>query len=552
MIVIRIAGKTYSDKTPIGITPDYIGVLKNIRLPALSINLRRASVPTFSLSFDLVGIADEIVGRENYLLFQRVEAFLFGDDEDFSQAKMLPSSYISAIGHDELTFKFSTVNSEQLLSRPLRLPQSTLTQEFTEASTLIAAEQDFPNSGFVKIGSEFIEYETRDGQELRSLRREVLGSDRSSADIGEAVELVLGLRGNPVDILLGLLMSQGEGGEYDSLMAGLGLGESVVDIESFETVRDTFFTGWEFDFFITSIPKLSDFIQQEILQATGTRFVDREGKIALVALGQTEFDPIETQVLTDRRILKHGGVSVKFSDIVNSIKFEFGYLPGSGRYTQSREFLHAASIKEFGLTEQVTYRFKGIHDLRLIQSLVERFFARFAFPSPEIKVESVDIDLEIGKTIILRSDFISGAWGKRINRPLEILKKSIEIVSQKATLTLAFTNFITGRVALISASPKITSHDIKTIDVESSKGFDIGFRVRIFDRDTQEYVPGIFTVQEINNNAILLDRAHGLGVGDYFLSFADYPDCTETQRLYAFINQGDENFEDGEIYYQIT
>ena len=552
MIVIKIGDRIFSDKTPLGIVPHYTGVVKNLRLPALTVNLRRASTPTYSISFDLVGIVDELIGREDYFLFQRVEAFIFEDNEDFSQARRLPSVFISGISHDELSFKFSCTSTEQLLTRALRLPKSTLTQSFVEASTLIATEQDFPPSGFVKIGDEFIEYETRDGQELRSLRRAILGSSRSSAEIGEAVDFVLRVRGNPVTIMLQLLLSQGEGGEYDSLLAGLGLPESNIDIESFELVRDSFFQNWEFEFYLTSLPKLSDFLQQEILQATGCRFVDRQGKIALVALGQNEYDPLEVSTLVDGTMAKYKGTEAKFFDIVNDIRFEFDYLPGRNRYREVVEREDKKSIEKFGRSEQVTYRFKGVRDIAVIEDLAKRYLARFAVPSPEIKIETVQSEVEIGRTIVLRSDFIPGPWGKDTARPLEILKKSIDILSSKANLTLAFTSFTTGRTSLISASPSISSHNGKILQVESSKGFDIGFKVRIHDRTTQEFIPGVFTIVKITQNTIELDNDPRLGEGVYFLSFADYDDCVETQKLWSFIGSNDEAFSDGQLYYEIV
>ena len=539
-IVIKIGNNYYATSEPdsgIAIPVANLSLIgSSVRLNPVAVDLRRANTSIASFSFALTDHNESITMllRDNptYFIFTRVEVWIgrVGENFDFSRYLKLPPFTITGVKHDAVRFDFTCSSEDQRLTRPLFNTSAILNANIVADSTRIQIDTtDFPDSGLVKIGSEFITYNTKNADSLivSSVERGSLATTPSDHAAGSVVELVRKVEGNPIDLL------------FEFLTDYVGIPEADIDKTNFDLVKTNHFPNATFRFYLYGIQNALNFIQTEILQSTNTRIISSgSSKISLAILDQISSAIVSPRVISDAS-MRFKGIQVRYSNLVNRIKIDYDFDEANRNYKFSKTFIDQQSINIYGETTQINYRFKGIRQGdegdALVTSIANRYLERFSTPIPELTVETnfEHGQLIPGDKVFVDSDFIpSSAGTKSFSHILEVIKRTIDPVKGTLSFVLAFTRY-TGRqfrIGFISPSPLITAINGNTITINGDSGlFFAGFKVRAGNK-----VP-LHTILTVNGPDIELDTVTGIAVGD-ILSFGDLDEVVQGQKVYGFIN----------------
>ena len=505
-IAITFAERVFVNKPIEGIENAVIGLFKTIRLKENSVNLRRANTSVGGVSFSLIDqneiITNLLAEYQDYFLNRPVSIRIGNDNQSFDELYQLPGTFITAVSHNSNQYDFQASDILFLLNKSINEISTRLSVNISENSSNIQVmggdtpTENFSNNGILRIGDEFVQYESKTANTFETLTRGLFGSEISDNDAGTEVLAVTRIQTNPITALLQLMISRSGGtpkSRYDILKHGLAIPQESVDIQSFERIRRESFPTDTIDLLVWDDEEFLKLVEVEILQLTNCRFIQNGDKIGLAILGETAESE---HVVTDRQISKYSKTSVKYSDIVNRIKVEYDYQWGSDKYLKVRFFRHEESIERFRESKELVYKFKSVNDDDQVQKMVDGYFFRFALPNPQITISTNFEPFQIltGDNVLLDSAIIPSESGELgFHNILEVLKKSVDAIKGKLGFTLAFGSYDRASLSVARISPAAVIEEINTsgprfvFRVNDATLFRRGHKVRRFFRDITSY-----------------------------------------------------------------
>ena len=566
-VVIELDGQTYARFQPdSGITiPDENLIVGAVNLRPFTVDIRdvRSSLPsnTFVL-LDVDGLISNRIGASTNQLLNEVVVIKVGfitGSFDFADYRIFSAALTTAVTKQANAYTFSARENQDLTgtifsdSSVLVVPlNSTQTDEMTLADVTDFA--DGP-AGFVKIDQEFIQYQTRNVAEnkLENLTRSDLSSTATAHAANAIVNEAQIIKGNPIDLLLQILISPGGLGPFDVLDNGLGISQDAIDVAGITAIRDANFVGDEYEFVMVDVGAGLSFLEREILQATNTRFLVKEGQTSIALLDQTEIGAIVPTINEDSII---GTPSWKLGTdrTVNRIIIEFNFVAGLNRFTRVNQFDDTDSQTNFGFIKALTFKFKGIQaaldGVNIVQERATRLLARLSTSQTTIAFQTLfsNADLEIGDEILLQHRFLADqGGGLGISDEVEIISRGYDLNRGQIQFSVSYTSFTGSRFGLIAPSSPIVA-------VNSSTEFDLGVEAAFYETGFVVVINAqVRTIISIVGDVITVNTATTASIGDLVL-FADYDLASDGQKAqFAYISQDETGFpSDGGKSYQIS
>ncbi len=609
-VVIKIGASAYfSIRQPdagLSISAPYDMAVSSLLLNPTQIDIRKVTTTISSFSFRLLdksGIITALVlGDAASLMGQPVRIYLgrSGSGMTFGDYFELPLTYVQKCEHSDNTYNFSVSEQTERMARPIYDFSSALGVDILAATTTWTMRDDisdFPTAGFLKVEDEFVSYTGVDlaNNRFTGVIRGELNSIPADHDANNDVVLVETVTGNPLDIIMQILVSGGGGGTYDVLQDGLGIDESLVDVAEIEALRDELFLTNQFTLSIYSVDSALKYMETELLAPNNLRLTNsRNSKITLAVLNKAKFVP-EDDVIDEDTITKYPKWTLDGVKVTNQIEVQWDFSEGTNLYQEKTVFADAASIAAYGASTPLKFNFRGIKAALDGSLLVNDFgtalLARLSVPTPEIQITTqMNKSLQnVGDKSYLVSSKIPNVDGTlNFDSNLEIISRSINHTSGDVQFKLAFTSFTTMRSGFIAPSDLITSftsQKIVNVALGRSAYYLVGWYMRLWDEVNQVYcadAPNKIVAAALGDTGLLTEAGDQLTTegGDdlimeqaatedsitfednwttvltspnnYRIRFADYGDVIASQKRYGFISNGGADFADGKPTYRIT
>lgn len=583
-IVLKIGGVYYSNDqvdsdtgnligTGSGVPVEHLGLVTGARINPIEFDIKTVNSTVQTLSFDMLdkdglisqemGISPTAFLEETVLCYA---GFITGSF-DFADYKLISQTVIKKITKKSNGYTFECTEVVNLLDGVAFDLVGTLNGDINGVATSLTLNDagDFPSSGMLLIDDEYMVYSGKAGNVLTGLSRANLNSTPDDHEDQSNVYFVYDSGDvNPIDYMLQIMISPGGGGPYDVLTDGLGIDESMVDIASFEQIRDLTYPSDEYHFYLSNIGKVSTFLQQQILLPTRTRIFAKNGLISLGILDEVDYEGTTT-IVDEDAITSTPQWTINSDKIVNVVVVNFGYSEGEDRFSRQIVVRDEDSITNYGEKPALTYSFKGIKAAlnggSIAQSLATRLLARLATPQAEIAVSTHfdKSDIAIGDNMNLIHRYIpQQGGGLGINAQLEVMSRSVDFSLGKADFKVAYTSYANLRIGLIAPSNQllsVVSQKIFTIDPAQAVFWKVGFKIVLFNVVSNSFMPdAVNEIVDVTGDQItvLNDFTTTLTL-NHMIRFADYDQVNDEQRNnYAFVGYNGGTFGDGSKSYQIV
>jgi hypothetical protein len=571
-VVIRIDGTTYfSIRQPdsgLSVPSANNGLVTSLSLNPSTVDPFRPSVAINSNSFKLIDRGDVVTALfgSNPELFQGklCEIWLGRVDVgmDFSEYLKVTDTYINKVSRADGSYSFSTQEVKDRLNKDVYSGQNKLGASIIPATTTITLQSPPANtSGLIKINNEFISYTGVSGSQITGCIRGEEGSTPANHDFGDDVFFCEVVSGNPIDLLLKLLVSPAGGGPYSVLDDGANIDENLIDVTEFEKIRDEYFTGQTYEFILYQISDLKTFIEQELLSPAGVRLRSNlNSKIGLGILNKPVIN-LDAPDLDDDQLTKRPVYSVDETKIVNHLNIQWGFDWTTEKFTKITTFNDAASVASFGDRKAVNLNFRGVTTQADVNEIAANYFLRFAYPKPLIDTSSHMSASGWGlleKPTLYSNQIPTPAGDLSFGDSVEVLQKAINYQTGDVRFQLSFTQFTGLRVCFIAPSDTILSFaDQKTVTVGAGRGvqYRVGWKMRLYDNATRNWLADpINTIVGIAGDVITFENnwTTTLVNNAQKITFADYDDVTDQQKRFCFISDNGNTFSDGLPSYLIS
>jgi len=578
-----------------------------LTLNPTQIDLRKVTTTISSFSFRILdkdqiitsmvgGDAADLIGAEVVIYLGRSNI-----DMDFSDYFALPTTFITKCEHSDNSYVFASSEQTERMSRPIYDFKSALGVDILSGTTEWTMRDDItdaPTTGFLKVDNEFVSYSGKDlvNNRFTGVIRGELNSVPVAHDANTDCYLVETITGNPLDIILKILISNGGGGTYDTLQSGLGIDEDLIDVADIESLRDELFADVEFSLSMYNIESALKYIETELLMPNNLRFTTSiNSKVTLALLDKARFVE-EVDVIDEDTITKFPKWVLDGSKVTNIIEVRWNYKEGTNVWQNRDVYRDEDSIDLYGAQKPLKLDFKGIKSTLDGQALVDdfgsRLLARLAVPTPEIEITTqLDKSLQtIGDKAYLVSSKIPAPDGTlNFASDLEIVSRAINQTNGDVKFKLAFTSYTTIRSGFISPSDLITSAvSQKRVNVTAGRTsrYMVGWYMLLWDEINQVYcadAPNKIVSFELGGNKLLTEDGDFLiteegdnlvqeqastedtivfendwttpitGPNNYRIRFANYDDAITSQKRYGFISEETGlDFADGKPTYKVT
>ena len=288
------------------------------------------------------------------------------------------------------------------------------------------------------------------------------------------------IQGNPINILLAVLMSSGTPGtngthDYLAETNGLNLTSDYINVTNIESMRDTWFPGDShyMKFSITERITAKDFIEKEILKVLNIYpVIDGDGKYNLKPYKPPIAGYTEVQTFTEDTITGLPTWDANLAALVNEVEVFYDH---DGDDFQSQLFyIDSTSLNNRGPGKKpITIKSKGLHSSLSPSSLVSRagsiilrrknrIFGRFANPPLKMGLstffsrwlsEAGDI---VPVTVSQLPDIEAGTRGLSLER-MEIDSRQIDWGKGAVKVGLLNTGYAKGNYAAVSPTMTVLS-----------------------------------------------------------------------------------------------
>jgi len=389
---------------------------------------------------------------------QRCEVFLLYKGMDWAdkvRIRSMPVQDLRLANFNE--YKLTAADIQSWLKRTIFSPAKTkLAADVTVTTGVtltvdstykfnIATSIRYGSKGFCKIGDELMYFTSLTPTTLvvPTAGRGIGGTTATTHSIGDAVDEIIFIDGNPINIALKILQSSGvaaANGAYDVYPAawGCNMDGDAVDVSGWQQAG-TLLTGLDtadatkglrFEFFLDKGVEAKKFIEDEILKIIGAYgFVRGDGKYSVRAysdLANASKDNAAA-VLNTTNVVKWGDLTYNYTDLVNQLRIDYYEWPRlSGTYVRSALFIDSASIKKWGSAKQLNFTAHGlVYEAVYVNQLYQRFqrvMARYSRPPMQIPLTLLPKmdDLEIGDIVRVNLPIRDLFTGLDLDRAFEI------------------------------------------------------------------------------------------------------------------------------------
>lgn len=570
-VIIQFASNYFSIRQPdsgLTVPSQNNGLVTSLSLNPSTVDPFRPSTSINSNSFKLLDRNDAITTlfNGNLALFQGELCSIWlgrvGVGMDFSEYLKVTDTYISKVSRQDGAYTFQTQEVKDRLNKDVFSEQTKLAASILPATTIITLQSPPANtSGLIKIDNEFISYAGVSGNQITGCIRGEQGSTPASHDLGADVFFAQVISGNPITILLSLLISPAGGGPYQTLTDGADIDQTLVDVSQFESIRDEYFVGQTYNFIAYQIEDLKTFIENEILSPAGIRLrSNNNSKIGLGILNKPVLN-LDAPDLDDDQLTKRPVYSVDETKIVNHLNIQWGYDWPTEKFTKINTYNDAPSVAEFGDKKAVNLSFKGIQSQTVIDDIAYQYFLRFSYPKPQISTNthlSASAWELLEKPSLISNQIPTTNGDLNFGDSVEVLQKAINYQTGDVRFQLSFTQFTGLRVCFIAPSDTIlTFVDQKTVNIGAGRGtqYRLGWKIRLYSNVTRNWLSDpINTITGISGDTITFENnwATTLINNNFKITFADYDDVTEQQKRFCFISDNGNTFSDGLPSYLIS
>jgi len=307
----------------------------------------------------------------------------------------------------------------------------------------------------MKLTADAVSYEFDITDPQKWLQRKVFRNATEGAPVR--------VSGNPINILLSVLMSTGTpgtNGTHDYLDAenGLGLSSDYINVTDLESIRDRYYPGDShyMRFSITDKIKASDFVYTEILKVINAYpKIDGQGKFSIKPFTPNIAEGT-TQSVTEANVIGIPSWDANLSALINEVFFNYDY-DGSD-FESETDCIDGTSVDNRGPGKKpLEIKSKGLHSshspgsvngraVHIIESRAAKVFGRFATPPTKIKAkcffnrwltEAGDI---VPFTNSLLPDIAAGTRGYAAQN-MEVVNRQVNWKEGYVTLELLDTGF---------------------------------------------------------------------------------------------------------------
>jgi len=301
-------------------------------------------------------------------------------------------------------------------------------------------EQYWRAAMYFKVDNEYMRHASGTGPV--NVTRGCLGTTAASHSSGKTVDMLFVVEGNPINILLGFILTRdpnyealaylipGEttgnnydwAGAVDDAKAALGLHVEVgdVDVSSFEDVRDNFFPRYFGRIAFSKETDMEKELRESLLKPLGLNlYVNRAGKLALtIVRPPLNAEPV---VLDESNVVGIPDIDFTNEEIVNEVTVEYDHDYITGDSVSETTVLDATSQSAYDRAGDCTLATRWlVSDLRgasLAQRLAKKKMRHTKEPNPVLPVEvlfsqnAIDLGDAVQLTLDALPDPITGAVG---------------------------------------------------------------------------------------------------------------------------------------------
>lgn len=379
-----------------------------------------------------------------------------------------------------------------------------------------------------------------------------------------AEDNILVVRGNPINIVLGLLISKNGDrtkGKYDYLPAGYGLDMDVsqIDVAQFEQIRDDYYpsTAVVMEFNITSRISANDFFKDEIYKLLGMYPVVKGNGQYSARVYRPILPPFSADVITAEDMIGIPSYSGNLPELVNEIRYSYDY--NGDEYETIEVFVDAESINERSYGDRIleietTGLKNGVTSASsFVERSANRIFDRYGVPPIKLTVDMRFKDLlyESGDIIAVENKFLpnleTGTLGLD-NVQMEVLKRTVDWKRGKVRLELLQTGYRQNKYAAISPAMTVdTVVGVDSVDVTDVKDYEVGFKCSVFSWELQRTSNRPYSVAKLIADDLVIDDITGNTVtfttnlpagiaAGWFFVYNDTADLTDTQAAWGYIS----------------
>ncbi len=376
------------------------------------------------------------------------------------------------------------------------------------------------------------------------------------------------LAGNPINILLACLTSTGNrtNGSHDYLAAvnGLGIDTDFINVTAIEAVRDTWFPGASnyMKFTIEKRIKAKDFFEKEIFQPLNLYpIIDGQGKFFIKRFAPNLITSLGVQTYNKGNIIGLPGYDTNLAGLINEV--EVFYNHDGDKFVDEVYYIEGTSLGGRGPgSKPVTIKSKGWHSdlspasitIDMANILTRRknaIFNRFATPPIKLNIDAwyTQWISEAGDIVPITHsklpDIEAGTRGLSESR-MEIIKKNVNFKSGKVNITALNTGFAKDIYFVFSPSMTVTAgasgteFTVSAADAVKYAEFTLP-EVRVSDQGMRSKAASI-TILTINTTTgvITCDDIGSTPAAGWIITFADYDNCTDGQKLYGFLSDSND------------
>lgn len=558
-------------------------LVDTVTINPTQIDLRRATTQINSASVKILDGTDDddytfsgfmgaddnaLIGKEIQIFFGRV-----GESIPFSEYIEISKYVINDIKKSGNFFTVRAKSQEDKAILPAFDQQGTLDSSIADSdgSVDIASDEDiFPATGIIKIGTELMLYSAAvfsSGITTFTVSaRGYLLSNAVAHSAGDQANFVQALSGNPIDLILQLLISKGGTGPYDVLHDGAGIDNSLIDTTQFENIRDTFFASDVFTLYVSDESQLIKYIETELLVPNNVRIIKNsmDNLISLAILDQSNLVDAVEEIGDDITLINSPNWKVSKNGLQTVVKVQWNWVEGLRKYTRSKIFKADADIlATFGEVKGPSLKFKGVQEAdngsAIASDRANRYLSRFSTPKATVSLSGFMTTFKnnIGDKIrVTAKNLPQEGGGLGMSSVMELVRRSVNTSTGIVKLGFTFTSYTNLRAGLISPSPflNLAITDQKTFEVPDGACYKVGYVLKLWDYANAAYYPDATNIiASITGNLITMtdDWATPL-TSNAVLFFGDYDEVNEEQRSkYAFISDNTNFFADGTKAYQI-
>lgn len=374
--------------------------------------------------------------------------------------------------------------------------------------------------------------------------------------------------------------------QYDTLGEGLGMSSTEVDIAQHIDIQTKYLSSANLRIYIKeTIDSGMEFLAEQIYNPLSAFSIPRKAQSS-VGIHQGPIPGINIKTISSDNVTNASSLSIQRSinkNFYNGIVYRFDELPLEEKFESGYITIDGTSVTQIPVgNKPLLIDAKGFRDdlsgLNLATQAATRRLNKFKFGAELIKGIQVDFktgfDMEIGDKVIvdmgsLKLTDINEASRQGNPRLFEVVNKTLNVQkgSVKVKMDLVDSNFgLNVRYSLIAPASKIKvgnsvtefvlkpSYNTTRYGNAEYKKWEnfIGAFVKVHNSDFS--VSGTGYISTIVGNTITLDASLGFTpLEDYVMEFGDYDNQpAEVKFVYAFQSDGDNNFGDGMMPYQMS